>query len=245
MSKGKFCGKSGIPDATFGKLLESAHTALQVIEATIQSHQLSFEVLMVHSKIYYGAFTNYEVADSSLESLSKWPVESIDMDTLRAFGFMRMVRRDSGALIREYYGPDTRVLFSDWFLDSHCFTLDKPKKGVEELHVRFAPATKSKLHGHRRREAWCWIPRTLALLEFQFSHRNLPNWMPDQGAGGEMQFIHLDSGLWITTNWALWGPIEMLSQDPHGRSRVGGITEVRGTVLRAGSRRHQGRFGGA
>src|SRR5262249_33094707 len=156
----------------------------EIIETSIETRALSFQVLMVHSKIYYGAFTNLEVADSSLEALSKWPVEAINMDTLRRYGFLRIVQRDSSA-VREDYGPDPQVRCSDWFLDSHCFTLDKPKKGDERLHVRFAPARKSKLvdiGGELVLD-----PKNLALLEFEFTHRNLPDWIPDQGAGGEMQ----------------------------------------------------------
>ena len=46
----------------------------------------------------------------------------------------------------------------------------------------------------------------LALLQFSFTLRNLPNWMPDEAAGGDMEFSPLESGLWMTKSWAIWAP---------------------------------------
>ena len=144
--RGRYCGKSGVGDDVFARLLESAHTALQVIEASIENGDVGFQVAVVNTRTVYGALNNFEVADTVIEPLTRWPVQSIDPDTLRIVGFSRVI--DPGdESTRWYYGPDPRVLFSDWFLESHCFTLDKPnrKHPSDTLHLRFAPARKPAL----------------------------------------------------------------------------------------------------
>ncbi|HEX3928230.1 MAG TPA: hypothetical protein VHW65_09530, partial [Gemmatimonadales bacterium] len=229
VGRNQYCGKKSMSDDIFGRLLESAHTALDIIDRTIESHRLSFVVEAVHSKMIYGSAYNQQIADTVYESLSQWPVESIDMDTLQAVGFARLVYRD-GARIREYYGPDPRVLFSDWFLDSHCFSLGKVKKGSDTLHVLFVPQRTTKLvdiSGDLLLDA-----HDLSLLSLTYQHTNLPKYMPKNAAGGNMQFEHLSSGLWITMSWAIWGPIDAINYY-NGKTQVGGMSERRGLVLKA------------
>jgi hypothetical protein len=225
---GKFCGKSKVPDETFDRILESANTSLEIIAATIDSRRVGFDVLEIHERSLYSAMGAIVIADSMTLPLARWPVQSIDPDSLRAFGFGREVRPgDPGS--REYYGPDPRVLFADWFLASHCFSLDKVKAGAETLHVRFAPAAKSKLidiGGELLLDA-----HNLALLQFSFTHRNLPSWMPDQASGGDMEFQQLASGLWIAASWSIWAPVERLP-GPNNPAEVAGRTETRGHVIK-------------
>lgn len=229
LGRSRFCGKSGLADETFQRVLESAHTALQIMEATVNNRTIGFQVGIISTRTVYGAYANFAVADTVVEQLAAWPVLSIDPDTLRAVGFGR-TRESGNEATREYYGPDARVLFSDWFLDSHCFTLDKPRKNEpnDSLHLRFAPARKSKLvdvGGELVLDA-----HNLALLQFSFTLRNLPNWMPDEGAGGYMEFSPLKSGLWMTKSWAIWAPIANI-----GRERqlsVAGQLETYGFVAK-------------
>ncbi len=104
--------------------------------------------------------------------LTRWPVESIDPDTLRLLGFERVVRRD-GQPVVEFYGPDPRVLFSDWFLDDHCFQLARSKKiNHDTLRIAFTPVRKSArvdLSGELMLDA-----HNLALLGLTYTHENLP-----------------------------------------------------------------------
>jgi len=229
LGRGRFCAKNAAADATFERVLESAHTALQVMEAVVSEKRLGFQVGIIHTRTLYGTYTNFAVADTVVEPLARWPVLSINPDTLRVVGFSRMMSPgDEGT--REYYGPDARVLFSDWFLESHCFTIDKPKKkqGADTLHVHYAPAHKSKLvdvAGELVLDA-----HNLALLQFSFRLRNLPNWMPDEAAGGEMQFTALKSGLWMTKSWSIWAPVGGLG--PARRLGVAGLLETYGFVTK-------------
>ena len=228
--RGRYCGKSGLGDETYVRLLESVHTALQVIQSTIESGQVGFQVAVVTTRTAYGSFNNFEIADTTIQPLTRWPVESIDPDTLRVVGFSRDI--DPGdENTRWYYGPDPRVLFSDWFLESHCFTLDRPdRKGrTDTLHLRFAPARKSPkvdVGGELVLDA-----HDLSLLQFSFEFRNLPKWMPEGAAGGNMQFAKLGTGLWVTRNWAIWAPRAGVS--PYDRRySVAGEVETHGWVTR-------------
>jgi Carboxypeptidase regulatory-like domain len=242
VSHGRFCGKKTLSDDTFSRLLESAHTALDIIAATIRSRQLQFQVEEIRSRTLYGAMGGITSADTTELPLLAWPVQSIDPDSLRVFGFGREITPGDPDT-RVYYGPDPRVLFSDWFLDSHCFSLAKYKPGDDTLHIRFVPAHKSKLvdiAGDLMLDA-----HHFSLLQFTFTHQNLPNWMTPDAAGGDMRFVPLPSGLWMVAAWEIWAPIEGLPNAYHG-PEMAGITQIRGQVSRvfAGGRRGGGRGGG-
>jgi hypothetical protein len=163
--RGRYCGKSGIADDVFGRLLESAHTALQIIQATIETGRVGFQVAVVNTRTVFGAINNFEVADTVIQPLTKWPVESIDPDTLRIVGFSRDL---------EPGNESTR-----WY----------------------------------------------------FEMKNLPKWMAEAAAGGDMQFTRLSSGLWITKNWAMWAPRAGISEFDR-RIRVAGQVETHGWVTR-------------
>jgi hypothetical protein len=229
IGRGRFCGKSSLSDDIFDRLLESAHSALQIMETTIKSGRLGFQVAVITTSTLYG-YNNLSVADTSIEPLARWPIQSIDPDTLRVVGFGRTIEPGNEGT-REYYGPDARVLFSDWFLDSHCFSVDKPKKKgpTDSLVLRFTPARKSKLidiGGELVLDA-----HDLALLEFSFRLTNLPNWMPEEAAGGYMQFSRLESGLWMTRTWSIWAPRAGISPNRRGVT-VAGVLEKFGWVTR-------------
>ena len=229
VARQRFCGNTGFSDAVFGQLLEGSLIALQVIEATIRSKQVGFQVAIVTSRTLYGPFNNFITADTAIRVLTTWPVQSVPADTLRAFGFGRQLKPGNEGS-REYYGPDPQVLFSDWFLAGHCFTLAKVKKGSDTLHVRFAPIRKGKqidLRGELLLDG-----KDLSLHAMTFNHINLPAWMPEEAAGGEMQFSRMANGLWVTRNWAIWAPIAGFAWGGDGGVSIAGLAEVRGYVTR-------------
>jgi hypothetical protein len=109
-----------------------------------------------------------------------------------------------------FYGPDLEVLFSDWFLASHCFTLDKKRSRDDTVFIRFDPAGKSKLVDVGGELV---LNRTTLTLErLTYSHRNLPDGIPDGAAGGTMRFTLLTEGLWVPADWAIWAPIVRASR---------------------------------
>jgi hypothetical protein len=229
MGNSRFCGKDSKPDETFSRVLESAQSALQIMETTVNQKLIRFEVGILNTRTVFGAYNNFTAVDTSLVQLAVWPIMSIDPDTLRAVGFGRtLMPNDENT--RVYYGPDARILFSEWFLDGHCFTVDKPKKNqsLDSLRIHFTPSRKSKLidvAGELILDA-----HNLALLQFSFVLKNLPGWMPDEAAGGYMEFSPMRSGLWMSRTWAIWAPIGGVAA---GRQmRVGGQVETYGFVVK-------------
>jgi hypothetical protein len=218
----KSCGRKRIlADDLFGRLLNNARNALDVMSATIQSHQFTFTAMTVTSEGAYGR-VRY---DSVRQVLPRWPLESVDPDLLRVQGFGQ-VAGPASALLTELDGPDATVLFADWFLDSHCFALQQVKAGADTLRIQFTPAAKSRLidvSGELDLDA-----HTFALLRMAFRAENLPHYIDKHAAGGEIDFAALPGGLWMPRTWTIWAPsqgsVDCLWE-------VVGLTEKRGMLL--------------
>ncbi len=226
VSHGRYCGRKSLSDDIFGRLLESAQSALEIIAETIRDRRLRFSVMEIRTQTRYGAMGGITIADTTRLPLLSWPVQSIDPDSLRVYGFSRELNPGDPST-RMYYGPDPRVLFAEWFLDGHCFSLDKYKAGDDTLRIKFVPAHKTGLvdvAGELLLDA-----HHLALLQFSFSHQNLPKWATPDAAGGDMRFVPLPSGLWMVATWEIWAPIEALPTG-YRPAEMGGITEIRGSV---------------
>ncbi len=229
VAHGRFCGSKQPAGVLFDRVLNAAHSALDIMQSTVTSGAVRFTVARIHTRTTYGSYNNYVVADTTVQPLSRWPIESIDPDTLQAVGFGRTLEPGNEAT-REYYGPDQRVLFAPWFLDTHCYSVTKPKKhaSADTLHLRFVPAHKSHqidVEGELSLDA-----HDLALLAFSFTFTNLPSWMPSGFAGGDMQFARLPSGLWIARSWEIWAPLTGISYDRH--FSVAGEVETYGWVVK-------------
>ena len=203
MSGKSACGRSELTPETFGGLLESAHTSLQMMDATLRSAQLGFEIQTVRRISVKTAKDSSVSADTISGTLHDWPVRSLSLDSLQAFGFQRPKTPEEGAG-RHYYGPDMQVLFSDWFLDNHCFTLDKNRSKGDTVIIRFDPAGKQKnvdISGDMVLDR-----ASLTMRRLSYTLRNLPDGLPDRSAGGEMEFAERSEGLWVPVSWAIWAP---------------------------------------
>jgi hypothetical protein len=98
-----------------------------------------------------------------------------------------------------------QVMFSDWFLDSHCFTIDRKLSVGDTVVIRFDPAGKPK---HVDVSGNLVLDRaSLTLRRFNYAFRNTPDGVPDRSAGGDMFFAELSPGLWVPTDWAIWAPL--------------------------------------
>ena len=144
MAGRRACGRSEVTPETFGGLLDGAQTALQVMHATMDSRQVAFEVQLIHTITMHKARDSSMSADTSRASVHEWPVRSLSLDSLQLVGFARNGTAAEGGG-QFFDGPDLEVLFSDWFLESHCFTLDKKRSRDDTVFIRFDPAGKSKL----------------------------------------------------------------------------------------------------
>lgn len=204
MAGKRACGKSEVTPETFGGLLDGAQTALQVMHATMDSRQMAFEVQLIHTITMRKVRDSSTSADTSRASVHEWPVRSLSLDSLRLVGFARNGTPAEGGG-QFFYGPDLEVLFSDWFLEGHCFTLDKKRSRNDTVVIRFDPAGKSQLVDVRGELV---LDRTTLTLErLTYAHRNLPAGIPDGAAGGTMRFRLISDGLWVPSDWAIWAPI--------------------------------------
>jgi hypothetical protein len=198
------CGSSQLNAETFGGLLESAHTSLQMMDATLRSAQLGFEIQTVDRIAVKTDKDSSISADTVTGTLRDWPVRSLSLDSLKALGFQRPKTPEEGSG-RHYYGPDMQVLFSDWFLDGHCFTLDKDRSKGDTVVIKFDPAGKPKnvdISGEMILDR-----ASLTMRRLTYVHRNIPDGVPDRSAGGEMRFAEKSEGLWLPVEWAVWAPI--------------------------------------
>jgi hypothetical protein len=215
----KSCGRKRVlADDLLGRLLSNARNALDVMSRSVGTHQVSFTAMSVASNIQPGQST----ADTVQQLLTRWPLESIDERTLQTHGFGEV----GGNLLKTLYGPDPQTLFSEWFMDSHCFALQPVKTATDTLRIAFTPAAKSSridVSGELDLD-----PRTFALLRLAFQGENLPHSVDRHAAGGEIHFTPLPSGLWLPASWTIWAPIQGTSTCDW---RVIGLSERRGAVL--------------
>lgn len=219
------CADPGARDGSFARIREATATALGVIEESIRSGQASFETRNVERQSYHWP-AKQERADTVDGSLLSWPVRSLDPDSLRERGFG--VEAGSGRSKQwTYYGPDARVLFADWFVASHCFVVRRSAADASLFEVQFTPrsaGTRIDLSGTLLLDARTLVPRRLT-----FQHENLPDWLGEGSAGGEVELIQLGPRLWAPSRWRLYAPIP--NGDPRGGPLVSGRAERIGTLI--------------
>ena len=236
-ARSRACGLLELRHGTFGDVLESAHNALNIVDAAFDAGTLRFAVQLIRVTTFFGPGGG-SFADTSSASIATWPIQSTDLDSLRTAGFAREPGADEPhGLI--YYGPDARVLFADWFLDSHCFTLiiDRGTAAADSVRMHFEPRHAPKLVDISG--DLVFDRATMSLRRLAFSHVNLPRGISEGAAGGMIEFDRWPSGLWLPTGWALWGPIErevMVRASLSGnlmvpRRAVAGRAESRGKVI--------------
>ena len=207
MSGKRACGKNELAPDTFGGLIESARTSLQVMDATMRSAQLGFEMQLVHRLAVRGLKESKDStvsADTVAGVVHEWPVKSLSIDSLQLVGFLRL-KTEAEGFGHYYYGPDMTVLVSDWFLETHCFTMDKDRTKGDTVVIKFDPI------GHPKYvdvSGTLVIDRaTLTMRKVTYELRDIPDGVPDRAAGGEMHFAEKSAGLWVPIDWAIWAPM--------------------------------------
>lgn len=224
------CGIRLDDDETVSRLLDVARTALGLAQATADEGAVSFAVEGYRVR-YTPILQQLDSVGTGVGRLSTWPIQSAPPDTLQARGFVRTdapgqgwgdVGLDRGPV---YYGLDARVLFSDWFLASHCFRLDDAAAG--ELRIRFTPG-----RGRRRTDVEGSLALDRATLELRriaFGYVGLPQWIPGGRTGGEIRLRRLPSGAWVPYAWRLRAPVPQVVAG-RSRPRVEGWLETGGWV---------------
>ena len=183
-----------------GRLLEAAGTALGIAEESAELGSYGFAT-DTYLRRLSSELELVESTSTDLLGLSRWPIQSADPDSLREWGFVHGLGDQSQG--PTYYGPDARVLFSDWFLDSHCFEVESADDATVE--VVFEPEDRGDrvdLEGRLVIDR-----RSLELRRMAFEYVGLPRWVPRDVAGGEVRLKRLGAGAWVPTMWYLRAPL--------------------------------------
>ena len=228
------CGARPGDEGILGGLLEAAEVALQLARATSDEARLAFSTASYLKLLG----PDLRLLDSSMAGASRlaaWPIESAHPDSLRVWGFVRQPPPARRATTAEpeagpiYYGPDVRVLFSDWFLESHCFRVEEEAGRL--LEVRFTPrrrGDRAEIDGRLVLDR-----ESMELRRLEFEYVGLPRWIPKGKAGGFVELSRLRDGAWVPRAWALRAPQAVRSQGSsqlrlHGWVETGGrVTAVR------------------
>jgi hypothetical protein len=229
------CVNQGTDRDAFADLLAAFGSSLTVVEQAIEHGEIEFETEIIDRTIRAATLeqrrafpgkTLDTIADTLRRPITYWPVHTLSVDSLKRFGFA-IERWEGGQGSWTLYGPDPTVLFSPWFLETHCFALDRPSASADSLILRFSPRRRSQvgdIAGELVVDASNLAPRQ---LRFRFA--SLPDVLagvPPASVGGVLTFDRDDSGVWFVNRWRMWSPILA------GRRRVGG-TDLDGRVVSA------------
>jgi carboxypeptidase family protein len=223
-------------DASLGaNLLEAAQTALALAEAEMAKGQRSYATESYRRTVpLVGPPEDSVVVQGRLAG---WPIQSADPDSLRLTGFV-YGEWPAPSLMNErpevgptYFGPDARVLFTAWFLRSHCISVESRSAQSGDstrIVARFKPAKGTRktaaLQGSLELDRGSLA---LRLLSFQFAAR--PRWAPPGSAGGEIRFARLPDGAWLPVQWNMRAPVPKVAGNGL-RYRFFGVVEVGGRV---------------
>ena len=154
---------------------------------------------------------------------SSRPFVSAATESLSQDGFVQGV---DGA--RQYFAPDADVLLSDAFLAQHCFSVVADGADADRLGLRFEPIRSRKVPDIL---GTLWVDTTTAeLTHLDYRYANL-DWLPQNEAGGRVEFRYLPSGTWIVADWFIRMPqVGVRGGDRAGNTEVVGYVDVGGRV---------------
>jgi hypothetical protein len=220
-------------DASIGaSLLQAAQTALALAETEIAQSKRSYATETYRRTVPIVGPPEDSVAVQG--RLGGWPVQSADPDSLRIRGFVHgdwpapSPMNERPEIGPTYFAPDARVLFTDWFLGSHCIAVEsrseRPGDG-SGIVARFKPAketpNKAGLQGSLE------FDQNFALRSVRFEFAARPRWAPAGTAGGEIRFARMPDGAWLPVHWSMRAPIPRVVGD---RYRFFGVEEAGGRV---------------
>ncbi len=227
------CGVT-LGDASLGAaVLEAAQTALGLAEAEASEGHRDYEI-----ESYRRIIPDLGAAQDSVTTsgdLAGWPIQSADPDSLRIKGFVQgtwpapNVVSPGSVVGPTYFAPDARVLFTDWFLKTHCIALDTAADRTDprtSLVAKFVPA-KSTRPAAALTGQLVFDRATLSLRRLSFEFAARPSWAPRGSAGGELRFARLPDGAWVPASWQLRAPLPTVGTE---RYRFFGVLEVGGRV---------------
>jgi hypothetical protein len=229
------CGVT-LGDASLGAaLLEAAQTALGLAEAEIATGRRSYATESFRRTVPLVGPPEDSVAIQG--RLTSWPIQSADPDSLRRSGFVQgdwpppSFMAEGAQVGPTYFGPDARVLFTDWFLATHCISVETKtdrSDGRARVIARFKPAKGTRIAAALN--GWLEFDRASLLLRslnFEFAAR--PRWAPKRSVGGEIRFARLPGGGWLPVQWSMRAPVPKVAGDGQ-RYQFFGVVEAAGRV---------------
>jgi hypothetical protein len=229
------CGVT-LGDASLGAaLLEAAQTALGLAEAEIATGRRSYATESFRRTVPLVGPPEDSVAIQG--RLTSWPIQSADPDSLRRSGFVQgdwpppSFMAEGAQVGPTYFGPDARVLFTDWFLATHCISVETKTDrldGRARVIARFKPAKGTRIAAALN--GWLEFDRASLLLRslnFEFAAR--PRWAPKRSVGGEIRFARLPGGGWLPVQWSMRAPVPKVAGDGQ-RYQFFGVVEAAGRV---------------
>ncbi len=232
------CGVRTDDGDIIASLLTEAEKALTITSETIRLGNLRFKTETFTTRPSPDGAPG-ERSQATSVGQAMWPVVSAPTESLAVWGFVHEPR-DASQLLEDpeqrggpiYFGPDARVLFSSWFLDTHCFSV--PPRSADSASVIVVQFTPMRRDARRDIRGELTLDReTLELKRLAFRYTGLPRWVPTDSAGGAMRFRKLESGAWVIDRWSLKAPIPLVRRSRSdttlfGFAETGGrVTEIR------------------
>lgn len=189
-------------------LWEEANKALSVTDLTLRQRRFRFRTVRFDRMLSPDLMVTSEQRAASV-GVSDWPVRSLPAESLARVGYVA----DDGHDTLTYYAPDITVLFSDAFLNRHCFWIrDLPVSDsdrVAQVGLAFEPARGTTLPDI---EGVLWLNlQTAELRSLQYWYTNLASWVPAKRAGGRLDFERLPTGAWIVRKWWIRAPVAQIT----------------------------------
>jgi len=230
---GNRCGIRPGDSDVMARLLTEAEKALAIATESIREGQLQFRTETWTNRPDPDGTPGERERHTAL-GVATWPVQSAPPESLAVWGFVHdgppygvpeELVTERGPV---FYGPDERVLFADWFLDAHCFSVEADSGSTSPtLVMRFRP-----LRSHRGVDISGTLQlnrETLELRGITFRYTGLGTWVPPDSAGGELSFRRLRSGALIIDRWTLRAPIPLFR--PGRQPGFFGFAESGGRVI--------------
>jgi carboxypeptidase family protein len=156
-----------------------------------------------------GTLSAFHEQDFEVEAETATPFVSRDPELLDRDGYMSG-SMESGSML---YAPDAAILLSDRFLDSHCLRVEESRRHDrgDLIGLAFEPTHLSSERGsHGPRvdvSGVLWLERSTAELRYlEYHYVNLPIEVPNEAAGGLLEFRPLPDGRWIVWRWYVRAP---------------------------------------
>lgn len=154
----------------------------------------------------------------TLVSTTDRPFRGQRIDALARHGFVEVTDADV-----TYYAPDAEALLSDRFVHEHCFRLEPshPERS-DWVGLRFEPTPNPEMAARVTLVGTLWMDRASAeLRRLDFTYGGLDRVLSDAGAGGNVTFRRLPTGVWLVDSWQLRMPrAEAIRVDDLGASIV-------------------------